>query len=244
MQRLDTAESDPLTRMLIDYLDRYQFLGVTREVTAALTGWLRGQWNLTLLGRIPKPSEVLRMQVRGTRPVTTLCESQRMFCPILDKRDAFVFLQHDLEHAYHFFSDPALHRMQRRLFVLLTAVIAEGAFRSMIHDLAFRNSFNYLISDMNTHPLHSLQYLRAILVEHFLRFGGGVASGRLTTRARDSIARIFHSLAMEGHFTAFEYAALRRLADGNMVPTDAGVIEAALRRQSVDTVQEMALAGA
>jgi hypothetical protein len=172
------------------------------------------------------------MQVRGIRPVTTLCDGRRMFRPVLEKRDAFVFMRHDLEHAFHFFSDPESHRMQRRLFVLLTAIIAEGAFRVVLNDRVFRDGFHYLVSDMNTHPLHSLHYLRAILVEHFLRSEHGTAAGRLSMRAREQITRVFHALAMRGRFDATQYAALRRLADGGTSDADAAIIEAALRPRS------------
>jgi hypothetical protein len=243
LQRLDAATGRPLTLLLLQCLERYQFFGVKHEVPAALAAWLRGSWKLALLARVPKPSEVLKMQVRGTRPVSALCDADRLFRPILGKRNAFVFLQHDLEHAYHFFSDPDLHRLQRRLFVVLTAILAEGALRTMLGDREFRKGLHYLVSDMNTHPLHSLHYLRAILVEHFLRSEHGSATGALSMRAREQIARVFHAIAMRGEFDVTAYAALRRLADGGTDAKDAAIIEAALRGRTPAPVRTKLAAG-
>lgn len=235
LARIDASTAQSLNELLIAYLDRYQFHSVTYEVGAALCAWLRGEWKLVLIARVPKPSEVLKMQIAGSRPVSAICDVRRMFDPILEKRDAFVFLQHDLEHAFHFFSDPQLHRLQRRLFILFAAVIADGQFRSVSRDRVFRERFNYLISDMNTHPLHSLHYLRAVLVEHHLRAELGDVRGPLSIRAREQIVRVFRALATRGRFDAAAEAALLRLAGGDTSDADATVIERALRCESAET---------
>lgn len=234
------APSD-LTERLLTLLERYQFLGVTHEVGAALSAWLRGRWSLILLHHVPPPSEVLRMQIGGVRPVSVLCDAQRMFEPIFEKADAFVFVQHDLEHAFRFFSDPELHRMQRNFFCLIERVTGAGVLRDMLGEALFRDRFHYLISDMNTHPLHSLQYLRAILVEQALRAEHRGPQAALSTRARDAIAHVFATLCSHADFVPVEQAAMMRMAHGQFCVADAALIESALRREPVPRCEPAAV---
>jgi len=164
-----TMDGEALRSRLLDWLDRYQFHGVIANVPVALAQWLRGAWRLVLREDIPDPREVLRMQAHGVRPVTALTAWPRLRQPVLNKPDAFAFFRHDLEHAYKFFHSPALHAGQRAFFTALDRAIDRGEFASYVGDTEFSGKFHYLMSDMNTHPEHSRQYLRAILVEFYLR---------------------------------------------------------------------------
>ena len=154
---------------LLDWLERYQFRGVIGNVPVALVQWLRGSWPLILREDIPKPLDVLRMQARGTRAVTVITAWPRAREPVLNKPDAFAFFQHDLEHAYKFYHSPALYAGQCAFFARLEAAFDRGVFSPYFDDAEFVTRFHYLMSDMNTHPEHSRQYLRAILIEFYRR---------------------------------------------------------------------------
>ena len=169
LAEMETEQGDVLRARLLDYLERYQFRGVIDNVPVALRQWLCGNWPLTLREGIPDPRAVLRMQVRGTRPVTVLTAYPRLLKPILKKPDAFAFFVHDLEHAYKFFYAPSLHAGQRAFFTRLDEVVDRGIFEPYREDAGFSEQFDYLMSDMNTHPEHSRQYLRAILIEFYRR---------------------------------------------------------------------------
>lgn len=166
---METAEGEGLRGHLLDWLERYQFRGVTGNVPMALLHWLRGIWPLIAREGIPKPLEVLRMQARGCRAVTILTEYPRLCHPVLNKPDAFAFFLHDLEHAYKFFHSPTLRAGQCAFFAALEDAFDRGVFAPYFNDAEFVTRFRYLMSDMNTHPEHSRQYLRAILVEFYLR---------------------------------------------------------------------------
>lgn len=155
--------------VLIDWLERYQFTGVIPNVNAALARWLRGDWNAVLCDKLPSAREVLRMQVDGARPVTVVTDPARIDRPILSRANAFEFLLHDLEHVYQFFYDPQLHILQRRFFAAIERALGAGWFDTYLDDPVFAEQFDYLIGDMNTHPQHGLQFLRAQLVEFYLR---------------------------------------------------------------------------
>lgn len=220
----------------------YQFTGVNPNVSAALLHWLRGEWAPTLRASIPSSGEVLRMQVAGTRPVTVLADPARMRLPVMARADAFEFLQHDLEHVYQFYHSSRLHAMQRGLFFVLDKACAHNVFAQPLLDPVFATRFDYLISDMNTHPLHSLHYLRAQLVEHHLRAEYGGVNGPLSVRARSGIRNIFAALADCGDFGVAARAALAALSDGSTAPEQASVLEKQLIELAY--VQRLHAAGA
>lgn len=166
---MEAAEASVLPAQLHDLFENHQFRAVRASVPTTLCRWLRGAWPLVLREEVPNTITVLRAQARGTRPVTIISAYPRMLQPVLTKADAFGFFLHDLEHAYKYFCTPALHAGQRAFFTALEAAFDRGVFAGYRADPVFAQKFDYLMSDMNTHPQHSRQYLRAILIESALR---------------------------------------------------------------------------
>lgn len=196
-EELPGMDGEEVRGRLLHYLQRYGFLGVIANVPAALCAWLRGRWPLTLCEHIPDPEAVLHMQVRGTRPVTILAEYPRLVRPVLNKANAYAFMVHDLEHAYKYFYDPELHRGQKTFFAAIDRAMRQGMLDGYRRDPLFADKFAYLISDMNTHAMHSLQFLRAILIEYHLRRERKAPGGVLSTAARgeiDALMRHLHGL--------------------------------------------------
>ncbi len=169
---LSQPTSPQRAQALADFLSQQQFRGIIPAVGQALARWLRQQWDLRLHTDIPSPAQVLTMQAQGRRPVTIICDYPRLLRPVLTKENAFAFAVHDLEHAFKFFHDPQLHREQRALFRLLDRARQQGLFAEYARDPAFAARLDYLLSDMNTHVIHSLHYLRAMLVDYFLARAG------------------------------------------------------------------------
>jgi hypothetical protein len=191
---LETAEAERWRVPLLDWLERYQFRGVIGNVPVALAQWLRGAWPLILREDIPKPLDVLRMQARGTRAVTLITAWPRAREPVLNKPDAFAFFRHDLEHAYKFYHSPALYAGQRGFFARLEAAFDRGVFAPYFDDAEFVTRFHYLMSDMNTHPEHSRQYLRAILIEFYRRRECKAVSERLNVEAERAIEDVMRAV--------------------------------------------------
>jgi hypothetical protein len=191
LQEMDDGEA---RGRLLHYLQRYGFLGVIANVPAALCAWLRKSWPLTLCEHIPSSEEVLDMQVRGTRPVTILSHYPRLLLPVLNKANAYAFMVHDLEHAYKYFYDPDLYRGQRRFFTAIERVLRLGILDDCLRDMLFADKFAYLISDMNTHVAHSLQFLRAILIEHHLRREHKPPRAMLSVASREQIEAVMQPL--------------------------------------------------
>jgi hypothetical protein len=192
---LETAPGESSRARLLDWLDRWQFRGVTGSVPVALAQWLRGAWPLVLREDIPSPLDVLRLQARGRRAVTALTAWPRVLRPVLNKPDAFAFFRHDLEHGYKFFHSPALYAGQRGFFAGLEAAYDRGVFTPYFGDAGFVGKFHYLMSDMNTHPEHGRQYLRAILIEFHLRRENRALTEPLSPAAERDVADVLRAVA-------------------------------------------------
>lgn len=186
-----------LEAALAKLFQRYQFRGIIPSVAGAIAAWLQQRWPLRVLERVPTAREVLRMQADGVRPVTLLARYPRMLAPVLRKGNAFMFMVHDLEHAYKFYHDPRSHAQQRRLFQCLARRCKAGQFDVFLSDIEFAAKFDYLASDMNTHPLHSLQYLRAILIGHHAKMEEKEANEHLSANAEASVAALLAGVARE-----------------------------------------------
>jgi len=191
---LETAEAERRRVPLLDWLERYQFRGVIGNVPVALVQWLRGAWPLILCEDIPKPLDVLRMQARGTRAVTLITAWPRAREPVLSKSDAFAFFRHDLEHAYKFYHSPSLYAGQCGFFARLETAFDRGVFAPYFDDAEFVTRFHYLMSDMNTHPEHSRQYLRAILIEFYRRRERKALTEWLNAAAERAIENVMRAL--------------------------------------------------
>lgn len=186
--------ADAVRDYLVAYFERYQFLGIIHNVPVALVAWLKREWNLALCEHIPDPLAVLRMQVEGKRPVTVLSAWPRMLEPVLSKPNAFAFMIHDLEHAWKFFHDPEMHHRQRDFFRFMLEAVEAMTFADYLEDPVFAAKFDYVVSDMNTHIMHSSQFLRAILVEFHLRREGVPHHDALSQVARYEVSRLMSSL--------------------------------------------------
>lgn len=191
---LKTPRATGLRQLLLDFFERYQFRGVIGNVPAALLQWLRGAWPLIACQDVPSSRELLAWQARGVRAVTMKTDSARVHQPLLNKRNAYEFFLHDLEHAYKFFHAPELHAGQRGFFIGLETALDSGMFTVHWKDAAFREKFHYLMGDMNTHPEHSRQYLRAILIEFYLRREGQALTAALPPAAEREIAEILRAV--------------------------------------------------
>lgn len=191
---VESVAGAELSDRLLGFLDGFQFRGVRPAVPVALREWLTGRWALEMRDDVPSPWEILRAQARGRRMVTAITRFPRMLEPVLGKSNAFAFFLHDLEHAHKYFDSPGLFRSQLALFQALEAAVAIGVFEPYTADPLFAPKFQYLISDMNTHPEHAYQYLRAILIEYHLRRSGQSPTGSLDPSTRQAIEGIMRAV--------------------------------------------------
>lgn len=143
-------------------LEKFVFKKVRPKALTTLIKWHKGEWDLKLLNRILTPYEILSYQAQGIRPVTI--KFQKEFSPILHKEDCLEFFLHDLEHAYMFFYDDELKKMQIEFFRKIEESLKTDLWAPYLSKEDFKERFHYLISDMNTHKEHYRQFLNSMLM--------------------------------------------------------------------------------
>lgn len=133
-------------------------------VTKSLWAWSLENYPLILREDIPESSEVLEMQTRGQRCVSVLMKPVELRS-FVEGRDALAFTVHDLIHADHFFRDPEQAKAQIQFSRQLLKLGCRVEVQDLVaRDPEFRDQWNYLISDMNSVPLHMFKTLKAMLL--------------------------------------------------------------------------------
>ncbi|MBP9673874.1 MAG: hypothetical protein KBD63_02165 [Bacteriovoracaceae bacterium] len=149
-----------------DFFKNYRVQKVRENVHLALSFWLQGAFDLFLIDYIPTAFEMLNWQIKGIRPVTMITDEKKWHEAIEHKKNVLEFFCHDLEHAYKFHADPELKKTQITFFHLLEPWTREP----LVLDLYkanenFKQRVDYLMSDMNTHPIHALKYWGRLMKE-------------------------------------------------------------------------------
>jgi hypothetical protein len=169
LSRKQREKLQPLTgiKEIIQY---FFFRGVVLDSSEGLAGWLEERYPLRLRLDIPSPDEMLAIQCQGLRYVTLLLEDEQQFQNYGRHQDACDFLLHDFEHAHKFYVDRQTHLGQVRFFQALSRTLS--SFALWDNDPAFGKDLDYLKSDMNSHPVHLLKYLKAVVLSAEMRRTG------------------------------------------------------------------------
>lgn len=147
---------------IYEYINKYRILKLPGEIQEFLKILPVNNYNILLTDRELDPEDMLKLQSEGRRAVT-LSFANALSGRFIHARDAFEFLLHDVSHAYTFFSNIYLHKEQVDFFKKLRRYGKLFDPYKKINNFIIK--FNYLISDMNSHPEHLNAYLLAILRE-------------------------------------------------------------------------------
>ena len=154
----------PAEQSFFSFFCERSLRSIPLAVTKSLWAWSVGNYPLILREDIPESAEVLEMQTRGQRCVSVLMKPAELRS-FVEGRDALAFTVHDLIHADHFFRDPEQAKAQIQFSRHLLKLGQRPELRLLIsEDSEFRNQWNYLISDMNSVPLHLFKTLKAMLL--------------------------------------------------------------------------------
>lgn len=148
----------------IQFLEKIRFRKIPDTIRITLLNWLLKKWNIKLLDYNPTSYEMLEFQSKGIRIVTIDFDSALNCQFVFEIRDAFEHFLHDLEHCYNFYNKEELYFKQIEFFKYLLNFYPEVEILLNI-DLDFKRKWDYLISDMNSHPEHLKQYTKAIFYE-------------------------------------------------------------------------------
>lgn len=132
-------------------------LSVHRSLFALLTGF----YPLTVLDYQPSPLELLDFQTQNYRIITFEKKITEWPDMMYDQRDPLSFWIHDLIHADHFFRDPQLRAGQIGFYKWVHFIATNKWLEPYFTNNQFYLNFCYLISDMNSHPLHLIKTFKA-----------------------------------------------------------------------------------
>jgi hypothetical protein len=154
---------------LAHWLREFQIKKLPDSVSRTLYFWGQEKYAIELKQSDITPREMLAYQAQGRR-VVTLSQACALNGELVDgSRDALEFLLHDLVHADLFFSDEKKFNDQKSFFSSLLKLLEEGFLcQEQQTDPQFQKDFNYLISDMNSHPAHLAAMLKASYIKHLL----------------------------------------------------------------------------
>lgn len=124
---------------------------------------------IQILDYIPTPLQVLEMQSRGFRCVTLLRTPNWFNHTFEHKRNLRDFVIHDLEHIWQLFESPKISQAQIKFSKKLLELTRKGYFIFLQTDPDLSKEFDYIISDMNTHPAHTYATLKSLITRKKLR---------------------------------------------------------------------------
>lgn len=187
-QRKSAKDAKPNHQALIESLCSFEYLWTSEEPAKWLQQWqLRGAdlWVQSILKRlwtenlpivlhdyVAKADEVLYLQASGKRVVCLLWQERYQYRAILHKSDPYEFLLHDLEHLAKFCATSDTERQQTDLARGFLRLASSSLLQQEFLSESFIQGFAYLTSDMNTHPIHALKFLKAIILKEHKRLAG------------------------------------------------------------------------
>jgi len=117
---------------------------------------------LKIISFVPTPLELLELQIQGRRVITFHENFENWPNEITNDRDFLSFIIHDLIHADHFFKSQKQRQGQLGFYLFIKKIINDPNLRNLIDNPVFKTQFEYMISDMNSHPVHLFKTFRAI----------------------------------------------------------------------------------
>lgn len=164
LSRLENSKS------FVEVFCSMSWRSIPLSAAISLCAWKSGRYPLRLMTTIPSPEEVLLMQAEGQRCISMLIEEHQIQSFVDEGRDVLGFIIHDLIHADHFFGDSDRAQAQVQFCQKLKIVLRLPEIQKMLQlDEVFKTEFHYLMSDMNSVPLHLLKTLKAVLLGYFKR---------------------------------------------------------------------------
>lgn len=143
------------TALISEVLSGFSLRGVRLCARETLLQWMRGDVDLRLLDHVPSPDEMLDLQAQGGRWISLMFKRHELAKPILDGRDALSFLLHDLGHAWQFFVSAENRRGQISFYRMLQKARDHRLLdEPSLYDTSWPQRLDYLIADLNTHPVH------------------------------------------------------------------------------------------
>lgn len=149
---------------LIDFINICKIKAFPESCNRSLCFIANERYPLIITKKIPTPQELLQLQINGKRIITINEDHNSWPNNLYSGRDFLGFVLHDLIHADHFFYNPQHRDGQLGFFKFIQNMLSDEGLTLLLQAEPFKTGFEYIISDMNSHPVHLFQTLKALLV--------------------------------------------------------------------------------
>lgn len=143
------------------------FKNIKSSANKALCLWYQNKFQLHVVDDIPTPLTVLKWQTKSQRCISLLRSEKELKFTYDHDRNVQQFLLHDLEHAWQMFGNPTLTPLQVELSKKLLLLFESGKIQFLQELPETKKTLDYIFSDMNTHPEHTLSSLKALVLTYF-----------------------------------------------------------------------------
>lgn len=166
MRILNLKKEYPLNS-LYEFFNSTYFKNTKSNTNKALCLWYQNKFELLPMSYVPTPLEVLQLQTQNRRCISLLFKEEELTHTFDHGRNVLQFMLHDLEHAWQMFALPEITSLQVQLSKKLLALFEEGAVDFLQEFPETKKNLDYIFSDMNTHPEHTLSSLKALVLSYF-----------------------------------------------------------------------------
>lgn len=157
----------PIDLNLMDFLNEYKVKAIPESCFRSLCFISTQRYPLFVTESVPTPQELLQIQISGRRIVSINEDFESWPTTLYSDRDFLGFILHDLIHADHFFLAPLHRDGQLGFYIYIQNFLQDETLQLLLESSAFRSGFEYIISDMNSHPVHLFQTLHSLLFTEF-----------------------------------------------------------------------------
>ncbi len=150
---------------IFELINLHRIKAVPESCFRSLCLMVSGDYPLLIRSDVATPAELLELQLQKKR-IAAFNDDYELWPEVLYAgRDHLGFMLHDLIHADHFFGHPEHRDGQLGFFTFAKNILPDANLQKLMQIEKFKEGFEYIISDMNAHPLHLLQTLHSFLAQ-------------------------------------------------------------------------------
>jgi hypothetical protein len=148
---------------LLDFINQFKIKAVPESCFRSLCFLSTKRYPLIVTTSVPTPQELLKIQISGQRIISINENYETWPTTLFSERDFLGFILHDLIHADHFFYEPTHRDGQLGFYLFIQNFLMDANLQNLLEKENFKAGFEYIISDMNSHPVHLFQTLHSLL---------------------------------------------------------------------------------
>lgn len=149
---------------LTEFLSSVRIKALPESVFRSLCSLSTGEYPLILRSDVPEPEEILAMQIAGQRVLSYNEDHELWPKTLYNHRDFLGFVIHDLIHADHFFRERAHRDGQLGFYRFVSSIFTSAPLQQLLQtNEKFKVGLEYIVSDMNSHPVHLFQTFHSLL---------------------------------------------------------------------------------